>query len=261
MELKLRVFLADGSSIASDLVSFLERSGFIVSTAVEGKQALSLIPSFDPDLIILDVLLPHINGRDVLRYLRRDGNWTPIIMLGEVGDAAERAMALDEGADDYLLKPIAAQEVVSRIKAILRRINSNTFTTSSAGYFICGDLKFDRTTHRTYLRDKPLKLTSKALVLLEYLMTHPGELLTREQLLDAVWGWDYPLGTRAVDARIAELRHMLHDDIKMPKFIETVRGYGYRFLGNVRTISNKTQTHRHSIFAETSSGSPNVTKL
>ena len=142
-------------------------------------------------------------------------------------------MALEEGADDYLNKPFDPYELIARIRAVLRRARPGQPPLATASLLQCGEVKFDRRTHRTYLASREITLTPKATALLEYLLTHPDELLTRERLLEAVWGWDYPAGTRTVDTRIAELRRALNDDANDPRYIETMPGEGYRFVGKV----------------------------
>src|SRR5690606_22935072 len=146
-------------------------------------------------------------------------------------------MALKEGADDYLNKPFDPHELVARIRAVLRRARPGQRPLTTAQRLVSGDLMVDRTGHRVYLRGEELALTPKATTLLEYLMTHPDELMTRDRLLDAVWGWDYPAGTRTVDTRIAELRRALDDDASQPAYIETVPGQGYRFVAPVEAAA------------------------
>jgi DNA-binding response OmpR family regulator len=144
-------------------------------------------------------------------------------------------MALEEGADDYLNKPFDPHELVARMRAVLRRARPGRPPLSAAWVLISGDLRFDRQSRRAYLHEEELTLTPKALVLLEYLMTHPDELLSRERLLDVVWGWEYPVGSRAVDTRVAELRRVLGDDAGDPVYIETVPSLGYRFINPVES--------------------------
>ena len=223
----------DESAITDNLAPFLERSGFETSIASNGKEALKVISSEEIHLVVSDVLMPVIDGREMLRSLRRDDNWIPVILLTQVGEAFERAMALEEGADDYINKPFEPHELVARIRAVLRRAKPGKPPLSAAWDLQCGELKFDRRARRAYLNNNELSLTPKSLVLLEYLMTHPDELVTRERLLDVVWGWDYPVGSRAVDTRIAELRRALSDDAANPRYIETVSGLGYRFAADV----------------------------
>jgi DNA-binding response OmpR family regulator len=223
----------DEKAITANLRPFLERSGFLIEIAADGEEALEQIHGFDPDLIVLDVLMPRLDGREVLRRLRRAGNWTPVILLTQVGESTERAMALEEGADDYLNKPFDPHELVARIRAVIRRARPGQPPLASAQQLVSGELRLDRRSRRAYMGPEELHLTPKASALLEYLMTHPDELLSRDRLLDVVWGWDYPAGTRTVDTRIAEIRRALDDDPSDPLYIETVPGQGYRFVGIV----------------------------
>jgi len=235
---KSKVLLVDDEqAITSNLAPFLERSGFSLAVAADGEEALRQVSSFSPDLIVLDVLMPRMDGREVLRRLRKAGDWRPIILLTQVGESTERAMALEEGADDYLNKPFDPHELVARIRAVLRRARPGQPPLTSVSRLSSGELSLDRQARRAYLHSEEVRLTPKAVALLEYLMTHPDELLTRDRLLDAVWGWDYPTGTRTVDTRIAELRRVLRDDPAEPQYIETVPGQGYRFVGRVEVAS------------------------
>ena len=234
---KSRILLVDDEmAITANLAPFLERAGFSVTVAPDGEEALRQVTLSIPDLIILDILMPRLDGREVLRRLRASGNWAPVILLTQVGESTERAMALEEGADDYLNKPFDPHELVARIRAVMRRARPGQPPLSTAQRLKCAGLVLDRISRRVRLGGQELPLTPKALALLEYLMTHPDELITRERLLDAVWGWDYPAGTRAVDTRIAELRRALGDDPDRPSFIETAPGQGYRFVGLVEAV-------------------------
>jgi DNA-binding response OmpR family regulator len=225
----------DETAIIANLAPFLKRSGFDVATAADGEEALKQVAALRPDVVVLDVMMPKIDGREVLRRLRNAGDWTPIILLTQVGEAGERAMALEEGADDYLNKPFDPHELAARIRAVLRRAHPGKPSLAVARQLVCGDLKLDRQTRRAWMGEHELTLTPKAFALLEYALTHPDEVLTRERLLDAVWGWDYPVGTRAVDTRVAELRRVLNDDPGDPCYMETVPGVGYRFVGRVES--------------------------
>ncbi|MBM4429759.1 MAG: response regulator transcription factor [Chloroflexi bacterium] len=238
MEIKPQVLLVDDeAAITRNLAPFLERSGFRVTVAADGEQALSQVNTLVPDLIILDVLMPRLDGREVLRRLRRSSNYVPVILLTQVGESTERAMALEEGADDYLNKPFDPYELVARIRAVLRRARPGQPPLAAAQRLASADLVLDRSGRRVLLGSRELLLTPKAVTLLEYLMTHRDEVISRERLLDAVWGWDYAVGTRAVDTRISELRRALKDDSAQPRYIETVPGLGYRFVGIVEAMS------------------------
>jgi len=237
MENKPQILLVDDeSAITDNLAPFLSRSGFDVIVCHDGEDALTKVESQHPDLIILDVLMPKLDGREVLRRLRNEGNWIPILLLTQVGESIERAMALEEGADDYLNKPFDPHELIARIRAVLRRARPGQPPLSTAWQLASGVLQLNRRSRRVLKGGEELNLTPKAVALLEYLMTHPDELVSRERLLDVVWGWDYPVGTRAVDTRIAELRRILDDDPAKPKYIETLPSQGYRFIGDVEVI-------------------------
>jgi DNA-binding response OmpR family regulator len=229
-----RILLVDDErAITMHLAAFMGRSGFQVSTAGDGEVALRKAAHFQPNLIILDILLPGLDGREVLRRLRQAEDWTPVILLTQVGESAERAMALEEEADDYLNKPFDPHELIARIRAVLRHVRAGQPALQSARRLASSDLVLDRQSRRAYLGAEELPLTPKAAALLAYLMTHPDELLSRDRLFDEVWGWDYPAGRRTVNTRIAELRRVLSDDPLEPCFIETVTGQGYRFVGVV----------------------------
>ena len=235
METPKLLLVDDETAITDNLAPFLKRAGFNVMAAADGEQALKQVADFQPEIIILDVMMPKLDGREVLRRLRNAGNWTPIILLTQVGEATERAMALEEGADDYLNKPFDPHELTARIRAVLRRARPGKPPLAAARQLSCGDLRLDRLARRAWIGERELTFTPKAFALLEYALTHPDEVLTRERLLDAVWGWDYPVGTRAVDTRVAELRRVLDDDPSNPCYIETVPGVGYRFAGTVES--------------------------
>jgi DNA-binding response OmpR family regulator len=241
MPTKPKILLVDDEkAIIEQLTPVLELEGFYVVKASDGEEALRQVKSFSPDLIVLDVFLPLKNGREVLRDLRQAKNWTPVILLTKAGGAAERTRALEEGADDYLNKPYDAYELIARIRAVLRRARPGYPPLAAARRLVSNELILDRVAHRAWLRSKEgeekkeLPLTPKAIALLEYLMTHPDELLKRERLLDTLWDWDQEIGTRAVDARIHELRQALRDNPGQPRYIESVPGQGYRFVAKVR---------------------------
>jgi DNA-binding response OmpR family regulator len=229
------ILLADDDpSIADTLAPFLERAGFHVLTVSDGVAALDKIHSHRPALVILDVLMPRMDGREVLRRIRRENSWLPAILLTQVGESSERALALEEGADDYLNKPFDPHELLARIRAVLRRARPGERSLSTSWMLQAIDLTLDRRARRASLRAEPIDLTPKALAVLEYLMTHPDECVSRERLLEAVWGWEYPAGTRTVDTRMAELRRALGDAPEEPRYIETVPAEGYRFIAPVK---------------------------
>ncbi|MBE6484239.1 MAG: response regulator transcription factor [Actinomycetaceae bacterium] len=232
----------DEAAITDALAPYLERSGFTVHIAANGEEGLACHEELGPDIVVSDVLMPVMDGREMVRRIRSQGGWTPVILLTQIDVSYERSAALDEGADDYLSKPFDPQELVSRIRAVLRRsagssgVGNNTpKPLSAAERLVCGELVVDRTARRAYLGERELILTPKASLLLDYLMTHPNELHTRERLLAALWGIDFVSSTRAVDHRIREIRRVLGDDPTHPQYIETVPSVGYRFIGKVHS--------------------------
>lgn len=237
-----RILLADDEkALTSYVAPILERAGFAVTVVQDGNAALRETLRKCPDLIVLDLLMPGLDGREVCRRLRAAGNWTPVIMLTQVNSQVDKVLSLEEGADDYLCKPFDPHELVARIRAVLRRRGDRPRQAplSTASRLRSGDLILDRKARRVYKGEQPLELTPKAWALLEYLMLHPDEVLSRERLLDAVWGWDYPAATRAVDVRIAEIRQALEDDPEHPTFIETIIGVGYRFSASVERLEEQ----------------------
>jgi DNA-binding response OmpR family regulator len=149
---------------------------------------LDLVERLDPDGCVLDVLMPGADGREVLRRLRAAGRFLPVILLTQVGESRERAIALDEGADDYLNKPFDPYELLARLRAVLRRARPGRRPLSASPTLRAGDLRLDRVSRRAWLRDNELILTPKAMLLLDYLITHPDELMSRERLLEVLWG-------------------------------------------------------------------------
>ena len=231
------LLVEDDQGVRASLSAFLSRAGFHVEAVADGMEALATLEKARPDLVVMDVLMPRMDGRETLRRMRQAGNTTPVILLTQVGEASERAMALEEGADDYLNKPFEPHELVARIRAVLRRIQAGAQPLTSAWVLTCGELRLDRRIRRARLHGRELNLTPKAFLLLEYLMTHSAEVISRERLLNIVWGWEKTVSSRAVDARIAELRRALSDPAEAPNYIETTAGEGYRFIGKVERAS------------------------
>jgi DNA-binding response OmpR family regulator len=227
----------DEESILSTLTIFLELSGFQVVTASTGSEALDKITSHKPDLVVLDVLMPQLDGRETLRRLRQRNDWTPVILLTQVTGTAQRIMAIEEGADDYLDKPFDPQELVARIRAVLRRTQAGKQPLQSIRRLKSRYVVLDRTARRVYVHGREVPLTPKSVSILEYFMTHPDELVTRERLLDVVWGWESAVGERVVDTRIVELRRGLQDEPSASEFIETVPNAGYRYVAPVEVAS------------------------
>ena len=230
------VLADDDEAVTSTLAPLLERGGFRVLVARDGLEALQVVREQQPDLVILDVRMPRLDGRAVCRRLREARDWTPVIMLTEVGMSAERAMSLEEGADDYLNKPFDPGELVARIRAVLRRVRPGERSLAGARRLLAGALVLDRHAHLVQLDGKEVALSPRATALLEYLMLRHGEFVSRRALLDDVWGAEGVVYERAVDVRISELRRLLGDEAGAPRYLETRHGIGYRFLPGVQGV-------------------------
>jgi len=231
---KTRLMIVDDEvDLLAELKPLMERSGYEVLSAINGEQALEIAAREKLDLIVLDMIMPKIDGRNVLRRLRESNNWTPVILLTKVNVPAERILSLQEGADDYLNKPFDPLELVARVQAVLRRTQRGSLPLSSFRYLVSGALTLDRQLRQVQRVGETLNLTSRAIGVLEFLMLNPHEIILREHLLDEVWGWSATLETRAVDIRIAEIRKVLEEDSGQPRYIETVIGSGYRFVADV----------------------------
>ncbi len=223
----------DEAAIIDGLAPFLRRSGFTVHTARDGEEGLAAHSRLHPDIVVSDIMMPHMDGREMVRRIRAGGTWTPVILLTQIDTSFERSAALDEGADDYLSKPFDPAELASRIRAVLRRTRGMSQPLTAAARLVAGDLVLERASRRVELAGRELNLTPKAVTLLDYLMSHPGELHTRDALLSALWGIDFVSSTRAVDHRIREIRRALGDNASEPVYIETVPSVGYRFRAQV----------------------------
>jgi len=190
--------------------------------------------ALQPDLIVCDVIMPEMDGREFLRQLRTAKVTIPVIMLTQVGTTYEKILTLEEGADDYINKPFDPMELVARINAVLRRSRLYQPSLTNAWMIAAGDLIVNRQRREAYYQGELLRLTRRAFILLEYLVTHPDEILSRERLLEIVWGWENVVDTRAVDSRIVELRKALKDQTGEPRYIETIPQQGYRFIHPVK---------------------------
>jgi len=224
-----KILVVDDERSITDLLEYnLRRNGYQVVVAHDGRQALRLARTEQPDLVILDLMLPGLDGLDVCRVLRRESA-TPIIMLTARDKEVDRVVGLELGADDYVTKPFSVRELVARVKAVLRRTTPATPAgTGAAAVHRVGALEVDTLLHEARLADARLDLTHLEFDLLETLARHAGQVLSRDQLLDQVWGYDYYGDTRAVDSAIKRLRAKLRAAGGDPGLISTVRGVGYR---------------------------------
>lgn len=216
----------DEAEIVRLVRAYLERAGFAVVTASEGHQALAVFRHERPNLVVLDLNLPGMDGLDVCRALRRDSD-VPIIMLTARIEETDRLIGLELGADDYIVKPFSPREVVARVRTVLRRaegIPVRPEVISSAGVML------DMTQRAASLNGQPLDLTTMEFDLLALLVQHPGQVFTRLQLLEGTQDIAYEGYERTIDVHIKNLRKKLGDDSQEPRFIETMRGVGYRFI-------------------------------
>ena len=222
----------DDAKIVRLVRTYLEREGFAVVTAADGPAALDQIETQRPSLVVLDLMLPELDGRAVIRAVRRDDEAaaTPIIVLSARGSTIDRIAGLEDGADDYLPKPFSPAELVLRVKSILRR--AAPVTTGDAGTrpaIVHGDLTLDRDRHEVTRDGQPVALTHVEFRLLEAILVADGRVLSRDQLLDAVYGADQDaILDRTIDVHIRRLRDKLDDDPEAPRYVATVRGAGYR---------------------------------
>lgn len=219
----MRILVVDDEAPMRALLRlFLEQNGFAVSEAEDGHAALARARAEQPDLILLDIMMPGLDGWQVCRMLREESD-VPIIMLTARDDIRDRVAGLDAGADDYLVKPFAEEELMARIRAVLRRAKKG------GERFAAGPLVVDLRAREAYCHGRRLALTPKEFDLLGLLARHPGQVFDREQLIERVWGWDYEGDMRTVDTHVKALRAKLADAGCCRHLIETVRGVGYRF--------------------------------
>lgn len=231
-ETPLVLLADDDDAIRSGLAAALQRAGFRTVEARNGLEALKLVEQHTPDVIALDILMPQLDGRETVRRLRQANIWTPIIMLTQISATGEKIVSLEEGADDFLNKPFDSYELVARLRALLRRQQVAGRPAQLASTLTSDRLKLERETQRVWLAGREIALSNKAFGVLAHLMSRPNVIVSREQLLDQVWGWDDPTGMRTVDVRIAEIRRKLGEEAA--DLIETIPGEGYRFVGNVK---------------------------
>ena len=218
----------DQESITTPLAEALERDGFEPQVAGTAAEALELFRRLRPDLVLLDLMLPDGSGFDVCRELRRDSD-VPIIMLTARGEEADRVVGLELGADDYVVKPFSAREVVARVRAVLRRAQRSPAPAPEEAPIVIGDVRIDPAA-RTATRDgRPLALSRKEFDLLRLLMKNAGTVLRRERLIEEVWQTTWFGSTKTLDVHVASLRKKLHDDPSSPRYLHTARGVGFRF--------------------------------
>ncbi len=239
-----KILVVDDEDVLVETLAYnLEQAGYVVVTAADGTTALEVARRERPDLIILDLMLPEMDGLEVCRQLRREGNMatTPILMLTAKGEEIDKVVGLEVGADDYVTKPFGRRELLARVRALVRRAEYPSASDEQlaqepaqevsrpARDLVAGPVRIDLAGRRVNCRGQDLELQPKQFDLLTYLVRNRGTVLTRDQLLHNVWGYDYAGDTRTVDVHVRWLREKLEEDPANPKLIQTVRGVGYAF--------------------------------
>ncbi|PEZ10505.1 DNA-binding response regulator [Bacillus sp. AFS018417] len=227
-----RILVVDDEEFILTLIEFnLQQAGFEVITAMDGETALHKAQTERPDLIILDLMLPKMDGMEVCKELRLQRIMTPILMLTAKDDEFDKVLGLELGADDYMTKPFSPREVVARVKAILRRTklhDEQVPEVEDENSIIIAELRILPDFYEAYFQGEKLELTPKEFELLVYLARHKSRVLTRDQLLSAVWNYDFAGDTRIVDVHISHLRDKIEKNTKKPNYIKTIRGLGYK---------------------------------
>ena len=228
MGTEAKILLVDDEASIRELIRFnLERAGYRVQEATDGNEAINAVRQTKPDLVVLDLMLPGLDGLDVCRLVKgnRETAAIPIIMLTAKTEEVDKVIGLELGADDYMTKPFSPREQVARIKAVLRRSQKEQ---SASGELTVGNLRFYFNRYEAWLGKEKLELTPKEYELLKLFATNTGKVFTREQLLEKVWGYEYFGDTRTVDVHVRHLRAKVASDAAFANAIETVRGVGYR---------------------------------
>jgi two-component system, OmpR family, alkaline phosphatase synthesis response regulator PhoP len=226
--MKTILVVDDEPKIAALARDYLEHAGFAVTVASDGRAALDTIDRSRPDLVVLDLGLPELDGLDVTREIRRESN-LPIVMLTARDDEVDKLLGLEMGADDYLTKPFSPRELVARVKAVLRRVDASAVPATGRDLIHAGDVTLDVPRMRVDVAGRPVELTPTEFQLLATLAGQPGRIFTRSQLLDAVHGVAFESYERAIDTHIKNVRRKIEPDPRTPRYLLTVYGVGYRF--------------------------------
>lgn len=226
------LIVEDDHAMALGLRDGISSEGYQVLYAADGETGLNLAREEAPDLIVLDVMLPRMNGLDVCRQLRGEGRRTPIIMLTARGQEIDKILGLKLGADDYVTKPFSLMELLARIESVLRRANPALVEeTDGPSQYSFGQVSLDFRMHRATFKGEPLELSPREFSMLQYFIKNQGKIVTRDHLLDAVWGYDHIPFTRTVDAHIAKLRKKIEETPADPQHLITIHRLGYKFTG------------------------------
>jgi len=224
------VVIEDEENLAFTLQYNLEREGYAVRVANDGKAGLELVRTSPPDLLILDVVLPGVSGYDICKLVRRDSD-LPILMLTARGEEVDKVIGLELGADDYVTKPFSVRELMARVRALLRRPRASIQTIDSQGILRSGDLEVDTFAHTVRKNGVLVEFRPREFDLLALMVANPGRAYSRDQLLEALWGHDYIGDTRTIDVHVRWLRKKIEEEPSSPRRLVTVRGVGYRFEG------------------------------
>ncbi len=234
------VLIIEDDKNISDLVQIhLKDLGYTVTNAFDGETGLKLALNNPFDLIILDLMLPKIDGLEICKQVRMKEIYTPILMLTAKSEELDKVLGLEFGADDYLTKPFGVREFIARVKAILRRVEILQKETGEQGDIVVGDLVIEVSKKRVLLNNKRIELTPKEFDLLHLLAAHPGRTYTREQLLNILWGYQYSGYEHTVNSHINRLRGKIESDLSSPKYILTSWGTGYRFNDIENLVENR----------------------
>ena len=231
--MKKRVLIVeDEPSLSMAIRDELEFEGFEASVINDGVAALQRILEEPPDLVVLDLMLPGKSGFEICREVRQQGRSTPIIMLTARAQEGDRVRGFELGADDYVVKPFSLAELTARIRAVLRRTETQDRQAAPERTLSVGALRLDIRKQAAFVGDRKIELTHKEFQLLEFLLRHPGEVISRDEFLDRVWGGDVYVTPRSVDTHMAALRRKIEQDADQPRYILSVRGAGYKLNEN-----------------------------
>ncbi|WP_427340525.1 response regulator YycF [Caloranaerobacter sp. DY30410] len=223
-----KILVVDDEKPIADILKFnIEKEGFHVELAYDGEEAVFKAFNLKPDLILLDVMLPKKDGFQVLKEIRHKLK-TPVLMLTAKEEEVDKVLGLELGADDYITKPFSMRELIARVKANLRRVDMSSGN-SNGEMIVCEDLVIDLNRYEVKKNNKTIELTLREFELLKFLATKPGQVFSREQLLEEVWGYEYYGDIRTVDVTVRRLREKVEDDSSSPKYVLTKRGVGYYF--------------------------------
>ncbi|NLY92037.1 MAG: response regulator transcription factor [Firmicutes bacterium] len=228
---KERILIIEDEPNIIELVAYnLEKEGWLVSKAQTGEEGWEKIQAEHPDIILLDLMLPGIDGMEICRRTRQNKltRDIPIIILTAKAEEADRVLGLESGADDYVTKPFSPRELIARIRAVLRRADKNFSEVEEKEMMVLGPIKMDLRQHKVLVNEQEIELTPKEFDLLHLLMSHPGRAFSREYLLENLWGYEFFGDTRTVDVHVRRLRQKIEENPAQPYCLETVRGVGYR---------------------------------